>query len=94
MLKILFNTLISIHHIITILLASTLYFIPKAFFEHNLHFYEALPLMAIVVYIGFSPSMICPLTHWENKLRKKLGKKEIKTFIKHYYINNVKKIFS
>ena len=29
-----------------------------------------------------------------NKLRRKMGKPEIKTFIKHYYINNIKKIIN
>ena len=94
MLKILFIILISIHHIVAILLTSTLYFIPKSFVNGEMPFHEALPLFAIVVYIGFSPTLICPLTHWENKLRRKIGKPEIKTFIKHYYINSIKKIIN
>ena len=92
--KILFIILTSVHHIVAILLTSTLYFIPKSFINGEMPFYEALPLFTIVIYIGFSPKLICPLTHWENKLRRKMGKPEIKTFIKHYYINNIKKIIN
>ena len=45
-----------------------------------------LPVNTWILYLIFSPSLVCPLTVWENRFRKKLGWEKIGTFIKHYYI--------
>ena len=50
--------------------------------------YVALPLVALVVNLTFSP-IICPLTKLENVLRRQLGMKEIRGFVKHYIINTI-----
>jgi len=41
----------------------------------------------------FSPILVCPATIWENRLRRKLDKPEIKTFFLHYYIKPLKRIW-
>ena len=42
--------------------------------------------LSCLVCLIFSPVFVCPLTIWENRLRKKLGWEKIGTFFKHYYI--------
>jgi len=49
-------------------------------------FWIWLPLNTLILHLIFSPVLVCPLTIWENRLRKKLGLEKIGTFIKHYYI--------
>jgi len=46
------------------------------------------------MHIIFSPVLVCPATIWENRLRRKLDKPEIKTFFLHYYIKPIKRIWS
>jgi hypothetical protein len=47
----------------------------------------------LIMHLIFSPVLVCPATIWENRLRRKLGKKEIKTFFLHYYIKPLKRIW-
>ena len=46
----------------------------------------SLPLLAWILYLGFSKVLDCPFTRLENYLRRKLNLPEIKTFLKHYYL--------
>ena len=46
----------------------------------------SLPLLAWILYLGFSKVLDCPFTRLENYLRRKLDLPEIKTFLKHYYL--------
>ncbi len=46
------------------------------------------------MHLMFSPVLVCPATVWENRLRRKLGMVEIKTFFLHYFINPLKKIIN
>jgi len=46
----------------------------------------SLPLLAWIMYLGFSKVLDCPYTRLENYLRRKLNLPEIKTFLKHYYL--------
>lgn len=48
--------------------------------------YIGFPLCTFIGVISFSKVIDCPLTRFENKLRKRLGKTEIGGFIKHYLI--------
>ena len=50
-----------------------------------------LPVNTWILHLIFSPVLVCPLTIWENRLRKKLGWEKIDTFFKHYYIRTYKK---
>ena len=50
----------------------------------------SLPLITWIMYLVFG-KLECPQTRWENYLRRKLRKPKIKTFIKHYYLDRIKK---
>ena len=54
-------------------------------------FWVWLPLNTWILHLIFSPVLVCPLTIWENRLRKKLGWEKIDTFFKHYYIRPYKR---
>ena len=56
----------------------------------NEPFWVWLPVNTWILHLIFSPVLVCPLTIWENKLRKKLGWEKIDTFFKHYYIRPYK----
>lgn len=88
-LKIIFYLLVFFHHISIILLCITPFFLVT-----NQPFYVWVPLNIWVLHLMFSPVLVCPATIWENRLRRKLGKKEIKTFFKHYYVEPLKKFIN
>ena len=46
----------------------------------------SLPVVTWIFYLIFG-KLECPLTVWENILRRKLKKPKIKTFVKHYYLD-------
>ena len=50
----------------------------------------SLPLITWIFYLIFG-KLECPFTVWENVLRRKLKKPKIKTFIKHYYLDRIRK---
>ena len=52
--------------------------------------YVALPLMSLIINLMFSP-LSCPLTRLESRIRKRLGMDEIRHFVKHYFIDPVRK---
>jgi len=52
--------------------------------------YISLPLMSLIVNLMFSP-LSCPLTKLESRIRKSLGMDEIRHFVKHYFIEPVRK---
>jgi hypothetical protein len=54
--------------------------------SQNPPWYIGFPLCTFIGVISFSKVIDCPLTRFENKLRKKLNKREIGGFIKHYLI--------
>ena len=54
-------------------------------------FWVWLPVNTWILHLIFSPVLVCPLTIWENRLRKKLGWEKIDTFFKHYYIRPYKR---
>jgi hypothetical protein len=47
--------------------------------------YVSVPLVTFLVQ-QFTSRVECPLTKLENSLRRKLGRQEIKTFLKHYFL--------
>ena len=57
-------------------------------------FWVWLPVNTWIMHLIFSPVLVCPLTIWENRLRRKLDKPELKTFFLHYYIKPIKRIWS
>lgn len=48
--------------------------------------YVALPLMSYIGLLTFSRVLDCPVTRFENKLRRELGMPEIRGFIGHYML--------
>lgn len=48
--------------------------------------YIALPLMSYIGLLTFSRVLDCPMTKFENRIRKNLGMPEVKGFIGHYLI--------
>lgn len=83
--KLLFYGLVTVHHIFIILLILT-----PPFVLYNEPFWIAIPIIVWVMHLMFSPVLVCPATIWENRLRRKLGKPEIRTFFEHYYIKPLK----
>ena len=79
--KFLLYSLIVIHFIFILLLIVTppLVIIMEPF-------WVSIPICIWVIHLVFSPVLVCPATIWENRLRRKLGKEEIKTFFYHYYV--------
>jgi len=52
--------------------------------SQNPPWYVCLPLCTFIGVITFSRVIDCPMTRYENKIRKRLGKQMIGGFIKHY----------
>ena len=52
----------------------------------NPPWYIALPLCTFIALVTFSRVLDCPMTRYENKIRKRLDKPLIGGFIKHYFI--------
>ena len=52
--------------------------------------YISAPVCTAIARMSFSPSVKCPLTILENKIRKRIGLKEIEGFAKHYLIKRIK----
>lgn len=53
--------------------------------------YQALPLCSVILLLTFARGVECPLTAWENAIRRQLGWPIIKAFIGHYYIWPIKR---
>ena len=85
--KVLFHLLVLVHHFAIITLI-----VSPVFLILNEPIYVWVPVNIWIMHLMFSPVLICPATIWENRLRRKLGKIEIKTFLYHYYILPVKKL--
>jgi len=88
-LKILFYLLVIVHHISVLLLV-----ISPPFLIVYEPFWVWLPLNVWIMHILFSPVLVCPATIWENRLRRKLNKPVIKTFVLHYYIKPIREYFT
>jgi hypothetical protein len=58
----------------------------QGFTPWGVSWYVALPLCTFIVLVTFSKVLDCPMTRYENKLRKEVGKPEIRGFVKHYII--------
>jgi hypothetical protein len=54
--------------------------------SQNPPWYIGVPLCTFIVLITFSRVIDCPITRYENKVRKRLGKETIGGFVKHYLI--------
>jgi hypothetical protein len=54
--------------------------------SQNPPWYIGLPLCTFIGVVTFSRVIDCPMTRYENKIRKRLGKPTIGGFIKHYLI--------
>ena len=86
-LKLLFYLLVIVHHISVLLLLVS----PTLLIVYE-PFWVWLPVNVWIMHVIFSPVLVCPATIWENRLRRKLDKPVIKTFILHYYIKPIKRI--
>ena len=87
--KILFYALVFSHHIFILLIILTPFYVTL-----NEPFWVWGPINIWILHLMFSPVLVCPATIWENRLRRKIGKPEIKTFFLHYYILPIKKLLS
>ena len=47
-------------------------------------FWVSVPIIGLIMHLGFSRVLDCPWTRLENVYRSKCGKPEIKTFIGHH----------
>ena len=56
----------------------------QGFTPYGFPWYVALPLCSFIVLVSFSKVLDCPMTRYENKLRRDVGKQEIRGFMKHY----------
>jgi hypothetical protein len=54
--------------------------------------YVALPIITLLINLMFGATD-CPLTRLENRVRRRLGMKEIKYFVGHYLIWPLKRYF-
>ena len=81
MTRVLLYLLIFVHFNIILLL-----FITPFFLIFNEPFWIWVPINIWIMHLVFSPVLVCPATIWENRLRRKLGMSEIKTFFLHYFI--------
>jgi len=79
--KLLFYLVVVIHHIGLFCLVAS---VPLLIIKEPP--WVSLPLLAWILYLGFSKVLDCPFTRLENYLRRKLNLPEIKTFLKHYYL--------
>ena len=52
--------------------------------------YIALPIITLLGNLMLTP-INCPLTRWENKIRKRLGMRTIKGFTGHYLIKPLRR---
>jgi|TARA_R110002020_G_scaffold38780_13_gene116180 hypothetical protein len=87
--KFLLYSLVGTHFIVILFL-----FIIPFYLIINEPFWIWLPINIWIMHLMFSPVLVCPATVWENRLRRKLGMVEIKTFFLHYFINPLKKIIN
>jgi len=51
----------------------------------------ALPCCTLIFFLTFQKEVTCPMTRFENKLRRQLGMREIRGFIGHYMIWPIKR---
>ena len=76
-----------IHHAVVLGNFSAFFIVAfQGFTPWGLSWYLALPVCTFIVLVTFSKVLDCPMTRYENKLRKEVGKPEIKGFVKHYII--------
>lgn len=55
--------------------------------------YISVPLCSLILLLCFSSVIDCPLTKFENYLRRKLKLREIKGFLGHYVIWPLKRLY-
>ena len=81
--------LVAFHLFVVFVNAMAFFLVPfmSFFFDIPVLFsiFISVPIQSIVVFLAFNRNP-CPLTVWENALRKKLGEREIGGFIGHYLI--------
>jgi len=46
----------------------------------------SLPCCSLIFFLTFQKEVKCPMTRFENKLRKELGMREIRGFVGHYIV--------
>jgi hypothetical protein len=76
-----------LHHAVVIGNFSAFFILAfQGFTPYGFPWYVALPLCSFIVLVSFSKVLDCPMTRYENKLRREIGKQEIRGFMKHYII--------
>lgn len=74
-----------LHHAVVIGNFSAFFILAfQGFTPYGFPWYVALPLCSFIVLVSFSKVLDCPMTRYENKLRRDIGKQEIRGFMKHY----------
>tara|TARA_B100000676_G_C18055803_1_gene834334 strand:+ start:665 stop:1090 length:426 start_codon:yes stop_codon:yes gene_type:complete len=74
-----------LHHAVVIGNFSAFFILAfQGFTPYGFPWYVALPLCSFIVLVSFSKVLDCPMTRYENKLRREVGKQEIRGFMKHY----------
>jgi hypothetical protein len=76
-----------LHHLVVIGNSFAFFILAfQGFTPYGLPWYVALPLCTFIVLVSFSKVLDCPMTQYENKLRREVGKQEIRGFMKHYIL--------
>jgi hypothetical protein len=76
-----------IHHAVVLGNFSAFFILAfQGFTPYGISWYLALPLCTFIILVTFSKVLDCPMTRYENKLRRDVGKPEIRGFVKHYII--------
>ena len=74
-----------LHHAVVIGNFSAFFILAfQGFTPYGVPWYIALPLCTFITLVSFSKVLDCPMTRYENKLRREVGKQEIRGFMKHY----------
>jgi hypothetical protein len=80
-------SIVGIHYAFVFLNIASLVILPFVTLSGTVPFYISVPIMTWIGNLILAPPSQCPLTRIENKIRERLGLLPIRGFIKHYFIN-------
>lgn len=87
--RILFPLVVGFHMLIVIINLLAFFIIPFSWLILDIPFWFSIfliiPIESFIIYVTFDRNP-CPLTRYENSIRKQLGMKPIGAFIGHYFL--------
>lgn len=87
MLKIILALLVMVHFVLVFSVAVAFILVP---FREP--WYVSLPICIWIVHLVTSKTLTCPLTEWENALRRRLGMRQIGGFVGFYFLKPARKL--